>query len=170
MTDEPAVGVTGVRLRKRDASTDAQRVAVDLDLADVGVQRFEEADLDLDRAVTGAGWQEGVHGAAGGGVEQGAQQPAVDHPDWVVGRFVGGAAKHRLASVDGHEPGADQVRDRSRRQPPVDDRLQELAAGKSPRPGRKRRRVIPRDVLGARLAPVRADGALKASVRFRGGG
>lgn len=117
MTDKPAAGVASVRLRERDSPTDAERVAVDFDLAGIGVQRLEEADLDLDRAVAGAGGQQGVHGAAGGGIEQRAQQPAVDHPDRVVGGFVGSAAEHRLAVVDRDELGADQGSDRRAERP-----------------------------------------------------
>ena len=96
---------------------------MDFDLAGIGVQRFEEADLDLDRAVARAGWETGVHGAAGGGIEQRAQQPAVHHPDRVVGRFVRRAAEQRLAVADRDELGADQPCDRRRWQPAIDDRL-----------------------------------------------
>jgi len=69
----------------------------------VRVQGCEEPDLDLDRAVTSAGWQYRMHGASGGGIEQRAQEPAVHDADRVVGPLIGSAPEQRLAVTHGHE-------------------------------------------------------------------
>ena len=69
-----------------------------------------------------------MHRAAGGGVQQRAQQSAVDDAHRVVGGLIGGACEQRLAVADRQQLGADERCHRGRRELAGDDRLQELAA------------------------------------------
>src|SRR5512132_546584 len=84
VTDERTVRVASVRLGERDAPPHTQRSSKDFDRPLVGAHRLEVADLDLDRSVAGAGRGACVDGATGGGIEQRAEQAAVDHADRVV--------------------------------------------------------------------------------------
>lgn len=59
MTDKPAAGVASVRLRERDSPTDAERVAVDFDLAGIGVQRFERSCASGRAGLTPRDWNVG---------------------------------------------------------------------------------------------------------------
>ena len=144
-----------MRLGEADAASELERAPGHLERAAARPDRLEEAHLDLDRGVADTGRQERLDRAAGRGVEDRAEPPAVDGSDRVVDRLVGLAPEDRRPVAGRDEVEPEQLRDRRRRQAPLDDRREEV-------PVRTARRRCPPEARG------RASGSPSSAPRPTG--
>ena len=113
---EQALARHDARFGRREPAPKVHDVADALDPPGVAGDGAHEAHLDVGRRVARAGRQRGVHGAAGGRVDQRGGQAAVDHADRVVVLLAGLDGEDDMALADLDELEAHEGRDRRRRE------------------------------------------------------